>query len=65
MGFDIEKLAESFVVGSRLLSQDERLILASAVEIVALEKDAGRFQSLTEEEAILVAAAVADTLLKE
>lgn len=65
MGFDIEKLAESFVVASALLSQDERLILASAVEVVALEKEAGRFQGLTEEEAILVAAAVADTLLKE
>lgn len=65
MGFDMEKLAESFEVASRFLNQDEKLLLASAVETVALEKQAGRLGDLSEEDVVLMGAALADELLKE
>lgn len=65
MGLDMTKLAACFEVASRLLDQDEKLLLASAIETVGLEKQAGHVGDLSEEEIVLLAAAVADELLKE
>lgn len=65
MGVDTKKLAESFEVAGRFLNEDERLILASAVETVALEKQAGRLGDMSEEDIVLLGAALADVLLKE
>jgi hypothetical protein len=65
MSVDMKKLAESYVAAARLLSEDECLLLASAIEVVDLEKQAGRLGDLSEEDLVLVAAALADAVLKE
>jgi hypothetical protein len=65
MNVDAKKLADSFEVAGKFLNQDERLLLASAVETVALEKQAGRLGDMSEEDIVLMGAALADVLLKE
>lgn len=65
MGFDLEKLAERFKVASKFLDQDESILLAAAVETVMLEKQAGRLGKLSEDDVVLLGAALADELMKE
>lgn len=61
----LDKVAEAFKAGSRFLDDDERMILAAATETVLLEKQAGRLGELSEDQIVLLSAAVADNLLKE
>lgn len=60
MQTDFEKLAEAFGAGSGFLNEDEKQVLAAAVE-VAVEK-LGHL-GLDEEALILVGAAIADAFL--
>ena len=66
MGLNLEKMAEMVRVAGRTMNEDERLIFASAVETVLHEKEAGNVRSdISEEDAVLLGAAVADELLRE
>ena len=64
MKLDFEKLAEKFGIGVKGMDEDERQILASAIETVILEKQAGNIEDLSEEQVVLLGAAVADEVLK-
>ena len=65
VNLDLEKLADRFKVGSRFMNEEERIVLAAAIETIVLEGQAGRLEGLDEESAVLLGAAVADELLKE
>ena len=65
MQTDLIKLAEKFRDGSRYLDDDETVLLASAVETIALEKEAGRLEGVdSEKEVVMLGAAVADAILR-
>lgn len=64
---DFDKLAEVFEAGARFMDEDEILLLASAVETVVLEKNAGNLEELgemSEVEIIEFGARVADEVIK-
>lgn len=65
MDLDLDKLAASFKVGSRFMDDGEQTVFAAAVEHVLLEKQAGKLDELSEDQILLLSAAIADELLKE
>lgn len=66
MPIDFDKLAEAFEAGTSFLGEDETVLLATAVETILLEKEAGRLEGLDLDERgiILFGAAVADKLTR-
>lgn len=65
VNLDLEKLAARFKVGSRFMNEEERTVLAAAIETAVLERQAGRLGEIDEDGLVLLGAAVADELLKE
>jgi hypothetical protein len=65
MPIDFDKLAEAFEAGTSFLGEDESVLLATAVETILMEKEAGRFDlDLDEREIIFYGAAIADKLTR-
>ena len=67
MTIEFDKLAEAFEAGSRFLDEPETLLLASAVETVVLEKNAGKleeFGEMSEVEIVELGARVADEVIR-
>lgn len=65
MQIDFDKLAEAFEAGSSFLGEDESVLLATAVETILIEKEAGRLDlDLDEQEIILFGAAIADEMTR-
>lgn len=67
MTIDFDKLAEAFEAGVRFMDEPETLLLASAVETVVLEKNAGNLEDLgkmSEVEIVELGARVADEVIR-
>jgi hypothetical protein len=60
MGTDFEKLAEAFGAGASFLEEDEKLVLAAAVETVLEESSGVETDPVA---TVLLASAVADAIL--
>lgn len=58
----LEKLAAGFQAATKGMDEDDLLLLGAAAETVLLEKDAEE-ADLTENEVLLLSAAVVDSLL--
>lgn len=57
----LEKLAAGFQAATKGMDEDELILLGAAAETVLLEKEAG--EALTEDEVLLISAAIVDNLL--
>jgi len=57
----LEKLAAGFQAATKGMDEDELILLGAAAEAVLLEKEAG--EALTEDEVLLISAAIVDNLL--
>jgi len=59
----LEKLAAGFQAATKGMDEEDLILMGAAAETVLLDKEAADAESLTEDEILLISAAVVDNLL--